>query len=221
MQLLFALPQLLTALLLPLGTRGPPASVAYGGRRCALAMQMDADDLAGFGGFGDEGGKRDVDWDQELFALAKRDNRFLKAIKAISPPELIADFAQTAPREVQLAVKATIGQVLGNLPPEFAQTVITTTGKSLATLMFSMQMTGYMFRNAAYRKSLSESMGGGALEAAGAGTEAQALPPVKGKISVRRAGRSPRPSRARARASPAHAAAAAPPPTLPFLPPPR
>ena len=45
--------------------------------------------------------------------------------------------------------------------------------------MFTMQMTGYMFRNAEYRRSLSES-----LSAEGERVQTAELPPVSGTVSV-------------------------------------
>jgi len=128
----------------------------------------------------------EVDWDKEAAALVGRqsDNRFFKAIKAISAPELVSEFAQTAPRDVQLAVRATIGSLLGNMPQEVMESTISTPGKNLGTLMFSMQMTGYMFRNAEYRQSLRKSLEGGDMMLNG-GEEAKALPPVSGTISVK------------------------------------
>ena len=58
--------------------------------------------------------------------------------------------------------------------------------------MCSMQMTGYMFRNAEYRRSLLESLdqpeglgGGGGGGGGMLGAAQSALPPVSGKIKVR------------------------------------
>jgi len=73
-------------------------------------------------------------------------------------------------------VKLTISQLLGNIPAQVAESAITARGTSLASLMFSMQMTGYMFRNAEYRRALLQ-----------ASTPAQ-LPPVNGTLTVKVAG---------------------------------
>jgi len=134
--------------------------------------------------FADDGA--DVDWDEEakkLGALAKPMNKYYKAVSDIAPPKLVAEFAQTAPPEVQFAVKATVASLLGTMPEGLVESQkITTTGKNLASLMFNMQMTGYMFRNAEYRRTLGQS-----LERAikPASDEAPtALPPVSGSITV-------------------------------------
>lgn len=131
-----------------------------------------------------------IDWDKEASALVSRgkgaENEYYKTMKKISPPDLVSEFAQTAPPDVQTAIRATIGQMLGNMPPEVAESAVTTTGRNLGSLMFSMQITGYMFRNAEYRKSLAAS-----LEASGRSSltmgepSTAALPPVSGKLRVK------------------------------------
>lgn len=148
--------------------------------RCAsvIAAQEDSDDAA-----------ENIDWDKEAAALVARGsaekNRFYQAIKAISTPELVSEFAKTAPKDVQIAVKATVGQLLGNLPSEVMQSEVQTSGKNLGSLLFSMQMTGYMFRNAEYRRSLSVSLEGKASLEGSTSEETAALPPISGTISVK------------------------------------
>ena len=111
----------------------------------------------------------------------------------ISAPELIKSFAETAPADVQQAVRATVVSLLGNLPPHMYDTSIASTGQNVASLMYSMQLTGYMFRSAEYRRSLMESLqkgeGAGLLEGSfeggeEEGDEAGALPQVSGRIKV-------------------------------------
>ena len=46
--------------------------------------------------------------------------------------------------EVQFAVTATVASLLGKLPDQIMEQEITTTGKALGSLLFNMQMTGYM-----------------------------------------------------------------------------
>ena len=77
-------------------------------------------------------------------------------------------------------------QLLGNLPPQLYDTSIASTGQNVASLMYSMQMTGYMFRNAEYRRSLMQSLGGDGVEASPLlGGADETLPQVKGKIKVK------------------------------------
>jgi len=171
-----ALVLLATAFVLPL--QRPPREAA---RHLACSRGALTSLRASYASDGEE-----VDWDKEAAALVGRqsDNRFFKAIKDISAPELVSEFAQTAPRDVQLAIRATIGQLLGNLPPEFMESTVSAPGSNLGSLMFSMQMTGYMFRNAEYRQSLRKSLDGVVDDADDEGM-AKALPPVSGKISVK------------------------------------
>ena len=85
---------------------------------------------------------------------------------------------------MQQAVRSTVVSLLGNLPPHVYDTSIASTGQNVASLMYSMQMTGYMFRNAEYRKSLVKSMD----KSLGSGQASLTLPPVSGKINVNIAG---------------------------------
>ena len=109
--------------------------------------------------FSSDGGDSGVDWDKEAAALATTgQNNFYQSIKAIPVPDLISEFAEKAPGDVQDAVRLTVAQLLGTMPTEVAALTRATTGQNIASLMFSMQMTGYMFRNAQYRKGLLESL---------------------------------------------------------------
>jgi len=159
------------------GNLSPPArcrAPAFRTTSCAIRASFASD--------GEE-----IDWDKEAAALAKRqgggDNRFFKAVKAIEAPELVSEFAQAAPRDVQLAVRVTIGNLLGNLPPEIMDSTVSAPGRNLGSLLFSMQMTGYMFRNAEYRQSLTKSLKSDGSE--DASEAAKALPPVSGTITVK------------------------------------
>ena len=152
----------------------------------------------------------DVNWDEEakkLGKLSKPMNPFYKAVSDIDKETLIGDFVQSAPKEVIFAVKSTVASLLGSLPPQVADSSITTTGKNLATLMFNMQsschglelcssaasahspnirvpptkVTGYMFRNAEYRRSLKSSLD----TSLPAADEPVALPPIEGTLKVK------------------------------------
>ena len=129
--------------------------------------------------YANDGGDSEVDWDKEAAALAKPANTFYKAIKAIPVQDLVSEFADSAPPDVQQAVRFTIAKLLGNMPSEVAAITRVTSDRNIASLMFSMQMTGYMFRNAEYRRSLSES-----LSAEGERVQTAELPPVSGTVSV-------------------------------------
>ena len=132
--------------------------------------------------FSSDGGDSGVDWDKEAAALAKPQNTFYKTIKGIPVPDLISEFAEKAPSDVQDAVRLTVAQLLGNMPSEVAALTRATTGQNIASLMFSMQMTGYMFRNAEYRKGLLESLESS--EGSEDDIGSPKLPAVSGTIAV-------------------------------------
>ena len=124
--------------------------------------------------------------------LAESVNPYVLAMQNIPAPELIKGFAETAPTEVQAAVRSTVVSLLGNLPPHLYDVNVMSTGQNVASLMYSMQMTGYMFRNAEYRRSLLETLEGDDRDPStvlnsGDATEGPSadLPPVKGKIKVK------------------------------------
>lgn len=73
---------------------------------------------------------------------------------------MIAKFAQTAPKQVQEAAKSTIMTLFGSMPSYVLDAALITTNTKLANLLFQMQITGYMFKNAEYRMSLTRSLKG-------------------------------------------------------------
>ena len=123
---------------------------------------------------------------QQGGSLARPRNLYVEQIQNISAPELIKGFAETAPAEVQQAVRSTVVSLLGNLPPHLYDVNVMSTGQNVASLMYSMQMTGYMFRNAEYRRSLINTLDSAERSALTSGDEdPNVLPPVTGKIKVR------------------------------------
>ena len=61
-------------------------------------------------------------------------------------PGLIDQFMTRAPAEVVDAMRETVTSMIGTLPPQFFEVTVTTVAENLAQLMFSVMMTGYMFR---------------------------------------------------------------------------
>ena len=88
-----------------------------------------------------------------------KQNPYLNVVSRLSPSDLIARFTATASPRVQDAVRTTILGLIGGLPTMAFETKTVATGERLASLMFQLQMTGYMFANAEYRASLSQSLG--------------------------------------------------------------
>ena len=55
-------------------------------------------------------------------------------------------------------MRQTIANYLGGLPPQFFTVEISAKGEDLAQLMYTMMMTGYMFRNVQYKLDLHTNM---------------------------------------------------------------
>eukprot|EP00585_Thalassiosira_rotula_P013346 CAMPEP_0196132790 /NCGR_PEP_ID=MMETSP0910-20130528/2269_1 /TAXON_ID=49265 /ORGANISM="Thalassiosira rotula, Strain GSO102" /LENGTH=279 /DNA_ID=CAMNT_0041392431 /DNA_START=240 /DNA_END=1076 /DNA_ORIENTATION=+ len=87
-------------------------------------------------------------------------NPYLNVVSRLAPSDLIAKFTSTASPRVQDAVRTTVLGLIGGLPQMAFETKTVATGERLASLMFQLQMTGYMFKNAEYRLSLAQSLGG-------------------------------------------------------------
>lgn len=133
------------------------------------------------------GNASEVDWDAEFRKLPAL-NPIYRQISAIEPSDMVAEFVKTAPLEMQHTVKATIASLFGTLPEGMFNSQVTTTRRNLASLMFNMQMTGYMFKEAEFKMSLQESL----LMAEAADEDVDGkpsyqgivLPAVKGNITV-------------------------------------
>ncbi|KAL3638953.1 hypothetical protein CASFOL_016860 [Castilleja foliolosa] len=73
-------------------------------------------------------------------------------------PEFMEMFVKRAPQQVVDAMRQTVINMIGTLPPQFFTVTVTTVAENLAQLMYSVLMTGYMFRNAQYRLELQQSL---------------------------------------------------------------
>jgi hypothetical protein len=85
-------------------------------------------------------------------------NPYFDVVRRLSPTELIGRFMRTSPQRVQDAVRTTVLGLLGSLPRHAFETTALSTGDALANLMFQLQITGYLFKNAEYRLSLQSSL---------------------------------------------------------------
>lgn len=86
--------------------------------------------------------------------------KYFNIVDKLTPNDLIAKFATTAPKNVQEAAKSTVMTILGSLPNYALDAALITTSTKLANLLYQMQMTGYMFKNAEYRMTLTRSLKG-------------------------------------------------------------
>ncbi|XWS25997.1 hypothetical protein CRYUN_Cryun27aG0115900 [Craigia yunnanensis] len=95
----------------------------------------------------------------------------LEYVKNVQP-EFMELFVKRAPQQVVEAMRQTVTNMIGTLPPQFFAVTVSTVAENLAQLMYSVMMTGYMFRNAQYRLELQQ------------GLEQAALPEVQEEKDV-------------------------------------
>ncbi|KAJ8772730.1 hypothetical protein K2173_027907 [Erythroxylum novogranatense] len=81
----------------------------------------------------------------------------LEYVKNVQP-EFMELFVKRAPQQVVDAMRQTVTNMIGTLPPQFFAVTVTTVAENLAQLMYSVLMTGYMFKNAQYRLELQQSL---------------------------------------------------------------
>eukprot|EP00579_Thalassiosira_antarctica_P006101 CAMPEP_0201887658 /NCGR_PEP_ID=MMETSP0902-20130614/25512_1 /ASSEMBLY_ACC=CAM_ASM_000551 /TAXON_ID=420261 /ORGANISM="Thalassiosira antarctica, Strain CCMP982" /LENGTH=534 /DNA_ID=CAMNT_0048417665 /DNA_START=92 /DNA_END=1696 /DNA_ORIENTATION=+ len=119
-------------------------------------------------------------------------NPYLGVVSRLTPSDLISKFTTSASPRVQDAVRTTVLGLIGGLPQMAFETKTVATGERLASLMFQLQMTGYMFKNAEYRSSMSSSLGSGGLSDGGrmllggsSGGDAKAYREGKGRLKGR------------------------------------
>lgn len=96
----------------------------------------------------------------------------LKYVREVQPA-LVEQFVADGPPAVVAAMKNTITNMLGTLPPQFFTVTISTVGENMSQLMLSVMMTGYLFRNAQYRLELRNALGGAAIRPGGNSTSGQ------------------------------------------------
>lgn len=84
----------------------------------------------------------------------------LRYVKDVEPA-LMEAFLEGGPPHVVDAMRATVTNLLGTLPPAFFTVTISTVAENMGQLMLSVLMTGYCFRAAQYRLQLRTALGGG------------------------------------------------------------
>jgi hypothetical protein len=95
----------------------------------------------------------------------------LKYVREVQPA-LVEQFVENGPPAVVAAMKNTITNMLGTLPPQFFTVTISTVGENMSQLMLSVMMTGYLFRNAQYRLELRNALGGASIRTAASASTA-------------------------------------------------
>lgn len=90
-------------------------------------------------------------------ARKSRKDILLEYVKNVQP-EFMELFVKRASPQVVEAMRQTVTNMIGSLPPQFFAVTVTTVAENLAQLMYSVMMTGYMFRNAQFRLELQQSL---------------------------------------------------------------
>lgn len=86
-----------------------------------------------------------------------RDNNFLQYIQSLSP-DTIAQLSKPDSPEVFQVMEQNILGMLGNLPSEHFNMMVTTSRESLGRLLISAMMSGYFLRNAEQRMDFEQSL---------------------------------------------------------------
>ncbi|KXZ48799.1 hypothetical protein GPECTOR_25g383 [Gonium pectorale] len=87
----------------------------------------------------------------------ERRQALLKYVREVQPQSVVQFAEQTHPVVVQ-AMRQTVLNVVGSLPPQYFDVRISTVAESLAQLMLSIMTTGYMLRSAQFRMELQNSL---------------------------------------------------------------
>ena len=86
---------------------------------------------------------------------SQQDNNFLQYIQSLNP-DMIAQLSQPESSEVLEVMEGNIVGMLGNLPSENFNTMISTNRESLGKLLISAMMSGYFLRNAEQRMDFEQ-----------------------------------------------------------------
>lgn len=91
-------------------------------------------------------------------AISKNRREMLLEYVRNVQPEFLELFVKRASPQVVEAMRQTVTNMIGSLPPQFFAITVTTVAENLAQLMYSVMMTGYMFRNVQFRLELQNSL---------------------------------------------------------------
>ena len=118
----------------------------------------------------------DDDDDDAVDALASRSRRshLLAYVEAVQP-SVMDSFSTQASQEVLDAMRSTVTNLVGSLPPQWFSVTVSSLSENLAQLLFSTLMTGYVFRNLSRRRELKRVLAG-----THAGSGGKTLPPFAG-----------------------------------------
>ena len=132
----------------------------------ADASSSSSSSYSGTGPFGRAAGRRQHahNTGRRAADADRRRRALLDYALGVQPSEMDA-FARSSPAAVVGAMRATVANMLGTLPPAYFEVRVLTEPQTLAHLFFSAAMTGWMFRNCVLRLELRSALAGAALDA--------------------------------------------------------
>lgn len=164
--------------------RAPAVRLRRSARTVASAAAGADDEQRSRGGEREgrsDDGSRDAEFAVDTTKPAEGENELYEFVKSVPPPQLVAKFTEAAPPVVQGAIRQTLMRMLGSLPPLAFSTTVSTMSPNLVQLFHSCLISGYMFRNAAYRLELTRSLERSDLPALPA---RESTPEIKGGVAV-------------------------------------
>jgi hypothetical protein len=93
----------------------------------------------------------------QFFNQKDQQNHFIQYNQSLSP-ETIAQLSKPESPEVFQVMEQNIIGMLGNLPPEHFNMMISTSRESLGKLLISAMMSGYFLRNAEQRMDFEKAL---------------------------------------------------------------
>jgi len=93
----------------------------------------------------------------EFLGGAESSNQFLHYVQSLSP-EAIAQLSRPASSDVFQVMERNIVGLLGALPPDSFNVMITTSREDLGRLLASAMMSGYFLHNAEQRMAFEKSL---------------------------------------------------------------
>lgn len=127
-----------------------------------LALNADLEQSRGILPVGPNSFRKPAADAMQLTTNFENDNvkRYYTMVLKLEPNEMLKKFMETSPPFVQQAVSTIIMEIMGSLPMIAVESSMLTTSNRLANLLFQMQLTGYMFKNAEFRLSLTRPLRG-------------------------------------------------------------
>lgn len=147
-------------------------------------QQVQSEEVAALA-YRSDNGTRDEEFNVSSFEMSKgqQSNPYVDRAVALSSKEIISQFEKNASPRVKEAAGKTIVTLLGTVGTSSSvDIVVILPMQELASLVFQMQLTGYMFKDAEYRLSLSDSLQD--VQEALSPETLHASPTIEGNITV-------------------------------------